>query len=382
MAYIEYSEDEKRAVVNMPKAAYLEAYRHLDRTPASRSSIRQRLQAKGEYEQYVDEGYDPANEPEPPQPLYMAVEPRQHREQLLGNSEQLPQDKPFIVGVRSDEPPDLDELIARHKRHYDRIHKTHERKHQQHVYLPGATAMITLFSDQHFGSPHADLERALEEQRMVMAIPNSYSALGGDLFDNYVIGKLAAQNMNHTVTVSEEVAIAKHYMANFGDRLLWVHSGNHPQWSTKLIGIDIDRSITPAGVLYDADEILVNVHVGPHSYLIRSRHKWSGNSIHNPTHGMERAARFDNSAPDIFIGGHVHKGAIVRNFILAGRKKTAILTGTYKGTSDTYARQEGFAANDGSTAVSIIFFPDGTYHAFDNVSAACQVMRALQRQAA
>ena len=118
MAYIEYSEDEKRAVVNMPKADYLHAYRHLDRTPASRSSIRQRLQAKGEYEQYVDEGYDPANEPEPPQPLY-SVE--QNREQ------------PFIVGVKAGEQMDIEDAIARHRKHFQRIHKANERKKQQHV---------------------------------------------------------------------------------------------------------------------------------------------------------------------------------------------------------------------------------------------------------
>lgn len=287
-----------------------------------------------------------------------------------------------VVGVTSSEPFDLEDALARHRRQFQRIHKTHERKHQQHVYLPGALAMVTLFSDQHIGSPHADIDRMFEEQRAVMAIPNSFVALGGDVVDNYVIGKLAAQNMHHHVNVSEEWQIARHYMEGFGDRLIWVHSGNHAQWSTKMIGVDLDRSITPDGVLYDADEILVNVHIGPHSYLIRSRHKWGGNSIHNPTHGLERAARFDSSAPDIFIGAHVHKGALVRNFILGNQRKTAILTGTYKGTSDTYARQEGFAANDGSTGVSIIFFPDGSYHAFDSIPAACQVMRALQVRAA
>lgn len=367
MAYIEYSEDEKRAVVNLSKADYLHAYQHLDRTPASRSSIRQRLQAKGEYEQYVDEAYDLANEPEPPQPLYSVEKPRE---------------QPYIVGVKAGEGMDVEDAIARHRRHFQRIHKANERKKQQHVYLPGGVSMITFFSDQHIGSPHSDIDRMLEEQRLVMSLPNSFSALGGDTVDNYVIGKLATQNFSHSVLVGEEWAIAKHYMDQFKDRLLWVHSGNHAQWSTKLIGVDVDRSITPDGVLYDADEIIVNVHIGPHTYLIKSRHKWSGNSIHNATHGMERSIRFDDPRPDIVIGAHVHKGAIVRNFIHNARRKTAILTGTYKGTSDTYARQEGFAANDGSTGVSIIFFPDGTYHAFDSIPAACQVMKALCQQAA
>ena len=90
--------------------------------------------------------------------------------------------------------------------------------------------MITFFSDQHIGSPHSDIDRMLDEQKMVMDLPNSFSALGGDTVDNYVIGKLATQNFNHSVLVGEEWQIAKHYMDQFSDRLLWVHSGNHEQW--------------------------------------------------------------------------------------------------------------------------------------------------------
>lgn len=287
-----------------------------------------------------------------------------------------------IVGVRAGEPVDIEDAIDRARRQYKRVNKTHERKHQQHIYLTGAPMMLALFSDQHIGSPHTDIDRMFAEQDLVLATPGAYVALAGDIVDNYVIGKLTAVNMHHTVTVAEEWAIAKHYLERFGDRLLWVHSGNHPAWSNRLIGLDIDRTITPDGVLYDADEILVNVHIGAHSYLVRSRHKWQGSSMYNPTHAMERAARFDNAAPDIFIGGHVHKGAMIREFVLAGERKTAILVGTYKGSHDTYAREVGFPANDASTGAAVIFFPDGSYQGFGSISAACQVMRAIYRRAA
>ena len=91
--------------------------------------------------------------------------------------------------------------------------------------------------------------------------------------------------------------------------------------------------------------------VGPHEFKIWTRHKWRGSSIYNATHGQERGARFDDPNFDVYVGAHVHKGAMAREFIHDAGRRLAMLTGTYKAVDD-YASSEGFPRNDASTAVA------------------------------
>jgi len=244
----------------------------------------------------------------------------------------------------------------------------------------GPVALIFL-GDQHIGSSGTNIKRMYEEQEMIRATPGAYVALTGDVVDNYVIGKLTAQNMTHNMTVPEEWALAKHYVAGFGDRLIAVSSGNHPQWTQRLVGLDYDREITPEGVLYDTDDLIFDVHVGPHVRKVRLRHKWLGSSIYNPTHAIERSARFDSSDPDVFVGAHIHVGAVCREFILNGRRKLALMSSTYK-EIDPYQRQEGFTENDASTAVALVINQDGSFFGTSSLASVLSYMRGVYGKAA
>ena len=285
-----------------------------------------------------------------------------------------------VTGVQAGERPDIDEIRRRHEQQFERVTKSVTRKLHQHVYISHGPALVAFVGDQHIGSPGTDIRRMYDEQDMLNATPGAYVVMTGDIVDNYVIGKLMAQNMGHTITIPEEWELARDYGHRWKN-LVAVHSGNHAQWSSRLIGVDYDREITPGGVLYDTDELTINLHVGPHTVVVRSRHKWAGNSIHNPTHGLERAAKFDTPDVDVFVGAHVHKGAMAREFIHGGRRKLALMSGTYK-ASDSYARQEGFPGTDASTAVCLIVNADGSTWATGNLHAAVAYMRSVYRGAA
>lgn len=286
-------------------------------------------------------------------------------------------DPATVVGVLAGEGVDLDQAMATASSQYARLHTERLRKQHQHLYLPGPAACLVVLSDQHFGAPGTDVTRAFAEAERVLDTPHTYVLLGGDLVDNMIVGKLLGKQMFTNTTQAEAWALAREYVHGFGHRVVGAVSGNHTKWTLSMIGLDIDRAICPEGALYDTDDLLVTVHVGATDVLLRLRHKWPGNSMYNPTHAMERAARFDNSDPDVYIGGHVHKGAMAREFTLAGRRKLAMLAGTYKAIDD-YARTEGFPASDGSTAAALVIDHHGWWGT-GNLDAALAYMRSTVR---
>lgn len=288
---------------------------------------------------------------------------------------------PTIIGQTAADPHDPEAIRQAAEARFAAAAKRRATQRRQSVHFRHGPVALIFVGDQHIGSPGTNVRRMYEEQELIRATPGAYVCLTGDVVDNYVIGKLTAQNMTHGMTVPEEWALARHYVAGFGDRLVAVSSGNHPGWTQRLVGLDYDREITPAGVLYDTDDLLFEVHVGPHVRTVRMRHKWQGSSIYNPTHAMERAARFDNADPDVFVGAHIHVGAVCREFILHGRRKLALLSSTYK-EIDPYQRAEGFADNDGSTAVALVINQDGSFFGTSSLASVLAYMRGVYRGAA
>ena len=250
------------------------------------------------------------------------------------------------------------------------------RKNQRIEFAHGPIA-IFFVGDQHIGNPGTDVARMYREQEEMLETPGGYVILTGDLVDNYIVSKLQMENAKDELSVQKQWALAKDYVSRFGDRLIGVNSGNHDQWSTKLSGIDYAQQITPDDVLYDADEIRATVTIGgSRSVNLWVRHKGRGSSIYNITHAQERAARFDSSQPDVFVGAHIHQGAVAREFILDGKRKLAMMSSSYK-VYDGYQRQEGFASNDASTAVALVIEDDGSFWGTSNLGAARKYLTAV-----
>ena len=148
-----------------------------------------------------------------------------------------------------------------------------------------------------------------------------------------------------------------------------------------MIGLNIDEMLTPGGVIFDQDDISLTVHVGMHEVAIRARHKWQGSSIYSATHGQERAARFDTARHDVYVGAHIHRGAVAREFVVDRKRKVALLSSTYKHI-DGFQAQVGFSRNDMSTAVGLVINNDGSFFGSGNINAIMQYMRGVYSRAA
>lgn len=289
-----------------------------------------------------------------------------------------PEPEPAIIGATARVDTDIEAIRRAAEQKFEAKQRRAILKQHQRVRFDHGPIALFFVGDQHIGNTGTNVARMFAEQDMILATPASYVVLMGDTVDNYIVGKLMAENMNAALNVWEQWELAKHYVHRWGKRIIGQNSGNHSQWATKMAGIDYDRAITPDGVLYDADELRFTVHVGPHEVKVRTRHKWRGNSQYNASHALERAAKFDTPDYDVFVGAHVHQGATAREFIHNGRRKLALMSSTYK-EIDGYQRQEGFTENDASTAVALVVNDDGSFFGTSNLQSVLHYMKRVYR---
>jgi hypothetical protein len=129
-------------------------------------------------------------------------------------------------------------------------------------------------------------------------------------------------------------------------------------------------------VIYDRDDVVVTATVGGWEVPLRIRHKWRGSSIYNPTHGIERAAKWDHDFL-VGMGAHTHESGLTRSFNVDGTTGIAMLAGTYK-RLDAYARRQGFPKPNASTSVAVVIDEERkSLTGFDNLEACADYMQEL-----
>jgi hypothetical protein len=286
---------------------------------------------------------------------------------------------PEVVGTGPRVEPDIGRIRESHRQRFRAKAARARQKEHQAVRFPHGPTCIFFVGDTHFGAAGSDVDRAFEEQEAILSVPGAYAWFQGDLVDNYIVGKLIAENWKPGLPVWESWELGQHYLERFGERLVAVTSGNHDQWTTRMSGIDYAREVCPDGVLYDSDQVRASVRVGNREFRVWSRHQFRGNSMYNPSHGMERAARFDSARFDVYAMGHVHRGAMSREFNLDGERKVALLSGTYK-AHDDYGRAMGFPGTDASTAVGLVLEDDGSFWGTASIGSIRNYMRACYRR--
>jgi len=283
---------------------------------------------------------------------------------------------PDLNGTTAETNFDPERAIEEQQRRYREKHRRAQKKKRQTIRFDTGPICLMMVGDQHIGNAGTDTKRIFDEQEVILSTPGAFVWQMGDVVDNMIVGRLKKQNMKPSAPVWEQWQLAQEYMDRWEQRLVAFVGGNHGAWSMQQTQIDYRRDICPDGVLYDGDDVRATVSVGSATYDIWARHKWRGSSIYNPTHGMERAMRFNDPEPDIFVGAHTHEGSMFREIIHEGRRKAAVQIGSYK-VHDDYAREKGYPDTDGSTACALILHDDGSFHGMSDLKAAKRYMEAL-----
>lgn len=275
--------------------------------------------------------------------------------------------------------PDEDEVYERARRQWTKTATRAAQKASQRLIFEGPAVGLVFLADQHLGSPGTDIVRAMDEAEIVAGTEGLFAVMCGDLLDNFIIGKLKQARDGSRVTVSDEWALARRYLKIVAPKLVLSVAGNHDYWTELLSAVPYFREALAAispGTLYDADEARVEVRLGEYGWRLRVRHKWNGSSIYNPTHGQEKAAKFDQDA-DILVGAHTHVSGVVRSFNNGGKTGLAVQCGAYK-IEDRYAIRQGFSRPNQSTAVCVVLTADGEMVGVESLDLAAKIVTALR----
>ena len=284
------------------------------------------------------------------------------------------------VGVTvTDELPDEDEVYRQAVTQWERTQELEQRKAAQRLEFSHGPVALAWVADHHLGGPGVDYPRVFAEAEIIRDTPGMFVGTVGDLLDGFIINYLLKVRLGECMSIIEEFALVRRYLRIIGPKLRISVSGNHDWWFTWLTGVDYFREVLAGiapGVIYDAHDCRVTVRVGEAEFRGRIRHKWRGRSIYNPTHGAERAAKWDQDF-DWAVGAHTHACGVARGFTAGGRNGLAVQCGSYK-VVDDYARRGGFPMPNKSTAVTIVF-DEGTRSmtGFENLEFAARFMRRM-----
>jgi len=224
-----------------------------------------------------------------------------------------------------------------------------------------------------------DYPRLDDELHIIADTPGMFAFGVGDMLDQMIVGRLLDARKNERLNIQDEWVLLRRELAIIAPKLLLMVLGNHDNWLEALTGISyFERELADLQptVLYDTDDARIVVTVGEWEVPVRVRHKWRGNSIYNPTHGIERAAKWDHDFL-VGMGAHTHESGIARGFNIDGETGMALMAGTYK-RDDTYARQMGFAQPNASTSVAVVI--DERNHSltgFDDLQTCADYLEAL-----
>ena len=308
------------------------------------------------------------------------------RETARGRARRLPQYKAMrlppqveVIGITAAERPDTEKIYERAVERWEQESALEQRRREQLIRFDYGPVALTAVGDLHFGADGTDYPRAFREAEIIRDTPGMYAAFVGDAVNNFIAGRLVQKSLVGEMLIDEGWILFRKWLRIIGPKMRLVVSGNHENWTRMLAGIDYMRECTASvapGVIYDRDDCRIKLQVGEREWDGRIRHKWQGKSIYNPTHGIERAAKFD-SPFDFGVGAHNHSSGVSRGFNVGGRSGMAVMCGTYKRIDD-FAARLGFPKPNDSVAVALVFDEDtNSITGFESLEFAAKFMQEM-----
>lgn len=198
---------------------------------------------------------------------------------------------------------------------------------------------IIALSDTHIGSiatDHDALERLTDE---ILAIPNLYVGLLGDLLDFAVKLRGVGEVQSDILNSEMQVAYLVSWLEEIAHRVCFASWGNHDvEREEVLLGTSrLGRTLADRNIVYYGGIGKAAFFVGKQTYRMAVSHAFRGHSIYNPVHGGQRYATLTDADVDIVMSGDSHVPGVLQ-WTHGDRHKIAINTGSLK-THDSYARR-------------------------------------------
>lgn len=282
--------------------------------------------------------------------------------------------EPAIKGLTASYEDDPEELWREAIRAQKRAFRKARRREKQSIELPNEPCGIAILSDLHFGDPDTDHEAIKVDAEIIRSTEGLYAGYHGDGLDNWIVGKLQRLQRDQAVSFDVELALFKNWLELLKGKLLWAVSGNHDNWTYQVAGVDLVKdTLKGTTVLYDQYEVVFRLMVGKAKWIVKARHQWKYGSVFNATHGQEVGWERGGTNFDIALGGHTHIGTLCRPFFRQGKKRYAILMGTYK-VNDDFPRQLGLPKPQDRGSGALLFHPDGRMLFIEDLQTAAEFL--------
>jgi len=287
-----------------------------------------------------------------------------------------------VTGITPDsdlvDPAELwQDVIEKQARRADKIIR--QRAAQQIKVSGTAPFAIAFLSDLHLGSADTDYRAVRQDAEIIRDTDGLYAMFTGDGLNNWIIGKLQRLQRDEILTFDSELQLLANWLGIIKGKLLAVCSGNHENWTKVLSGFDLIREkLRGVKCLYDPNEVVFDLTWGKNSLAFKVRHSWRFSSIYNATHGIETGWERGGVKFDVGIGAHTHIATVCRPFYRHGKKRLAVLTGTYK-MDDPFGREIGAAVSQGRGCGALLFYPDGRTLFFDELETCADFLKWLRK---
>jgi hypothetical protein len=292
----------------------------------------------------------------------------------------VPIGKPVIEGITASERVNFEgDIMPYLIKIGERAKEKNIVESEQVIEMPDGPFAIAMLSDIHAGgkSDYAAIKRDVD---IICSTEGMYVGNAGDDTDNFIIGTLQGIQKEQPTTFDMEVRFLEWLFTKLSGNILFWCSGNHNNWTKRLSGIDFIREgLKGTNCLYDSAQISFTLKWGINTEKWLVRHKWRNYSVFNHTHGIEVGWERIGLNFDVGVGGHTHIATLCRTFIREGKKRYAILLGTYK-LRDNFGRECGFPQSVGTGSGAKVYHPDGRTFWCEDLLTARDVLNTWREQ--
>lgn len=263
----------------------------------------------------------------------------------------LPGGRGFEIENIPDYKPDVDELLGRRKKEWDRNDAAHSARKliDVKVNVDGPIGIVH-FGDPHVDDPGTNITQLEQDATTVRETPAMYGGCVGDLQNNWV-GRLARLYGEQSTSHQDAWALTEWLVNSVS--WLYLCAGNHDLWSGA--GDPLKWMMRAQHGYYDEHGCRLRL-VFPNKKTVRinARHDFRGHSMWNPNHGPMKAVQM-GWRDHIMTCGHKHVSAYgILKCPATGLVSHAIRAAGYK-IHDRYGKELGLPdGNFGPSAVTII----------------------------
>lgn len=166
---------------------------------------------------------------------------------------------------------------------------------------------VVVLSDLHMGSRGTDYKRLAQITREVLAVPNLYVILAGDLVQMAILGRSVMEDSDNLLTPEQQHVMLGEWLEIIGPRVIAATWDNHGvEREEKRAGASTCKALLASKFIYFSGIGHLDLAVGAETYRVMVTHKVRGRSMYNPVHGQMRYGKWEGQDREILIAGDSH----------------------------------------------------------------------------